>query len=186
MPTEDKSEHDFLESREARERISLKEFLPGIVNERERKYTQSFDSIDKAVSDANIAVKNALESANATTKDALAPAYAAMKDALGTANSTISAAGLSVDKRFDAVNEFRAQLADQQETFARKSDVDAAMAAFEKATLKAEAATEKRFEAVNAFRAQLSDQQTQLVQKSEVDIRFEALEKKLDTAITQL
>lgn len=92
----------------------------------------------------------------------------------------------SLDRRFETMNEFRAQLSDQQATFARKSDVDQVMNAVEKASIKSEAATEKRLEGVNEFREQLSDQQATLVRKSEVDIRFESLEKKLDAAVAQL
>ena len=178
MPAaEDLTERDFITktAEDFRDRITLKEFVLGIVDERERKYEQRFQAIDKSLADLSIAVKDSIESANTVTKDALSAAYA-----------NIAASNASVDKRFDTVNEFRAQLADQQETFARKSDVDGAMAAFEKATLKAEAATEKRFEQVNEFRAQLYEQQATFVRKSETDIRFEALEKKLDTAVSQL
>lgn len=184
--------------------VTLKEFLLGIVNERDRKYDDRFVLLDKAVESTNESVKQALASANAsvkqaldsanatlasanaTTKDSLAASYAYTRDALASANSTIAAAAVSVDERFKSVNEFRGQLADQQETFARKSDVDAAMAAFEKATLKAEAATERRFEAANDFRSQLLEQQATFARKPEVDIRFDALDKKLDTAIQQL
>jgi len=168
------------------ERVTLKELVLGIIDERDNKYDQRFSAIDKSLSDLVMAVKDSLEASNAVTKDALGAAQAAIKDSLASANTTIAASNDSVNKRFDAVNEFRAQLADQQETFARKSDVEGAMSAFEKATLKAEAATEKRFEQVNEFRAQLFEQQATFVRKGESDIRFDALEKKLDTAVQQL
>jgi len=197
MPTEDTSEHDIIHNPNVAKEVLLKEFLLGIINERERKYDQRFASLDKAVYDGAMAVKEALQSANATTKDALASAYAATKDALAAANGNIATASASVDKRFESVNEFRAQLADQQETFARKADVDGMMGAFEKAFLKTESSIEKRFEAfntsierrfdsVNAFREQMADMQETLARKEEVTIRIDALDKKLDAAVMQL
>jgi hypothetical protein len=101
-------------------------------------------------------------------------------------NANIQTALLALDKRFDAVNEFHGQLADQQALFARKTDIEQTLQALEKAVTKAENATEKRFDAVNEFRAQMGDMQSTLVRKTEVDIRFESLEKKVDTAVSTL
>jgi hypothetical protein len=67
-------------------------------------------------------------------------------------NANIQTALLALDKRFDAVNEFHGQLADQQALFARKTDIEQTLQALEKAATKDENATEKRFDAVNEFR----------------------------------
>jgi len=154
--------------------------------ERDNKYAQRFEAIDRAVLAANDAVKDARDSAHATTKDAIASASAAAKDALTTANLNIASVLAGLDKRFDSVNEFRGQLADQQETFARKSDLESLVASLKEAVLKAEAQHEKRFESVNEFRAQLADQQSTFSRRGETDIQFTALNNKLDTAISQL
>src|SRR6266496_4532411 len=157
MPTESTTEHDFLQNRFLQDHTTVKEFCVAILNEREKKYENRFASIEKAIDDTNEAIKNALSIADSNTKDALAISTANTKDALGAANTSLQAALVSLDKRFDSVNEFRGQLADQATTFVRKEDIYKTMEAFEKAVAKAEAGTEKRFESVNEFRAQMAD-----------------------------
>ena len=105
------------------ERVSLKEFLTETMNERDRKYEQRFNIIDRNT-----------------------------QDALAMANENIRGALAALDKRFESVNEFRAQLADTQSQFARKSDVDGILTALEKSQLKAEKGIEDRFHSVNEFR----------------------------------
>lgn len=166
--------------------VSLRDYLLAVMDERGDRYTQRFEAIDRAVLAAHEALTDARDFANATTKDAIASAFAATKDALSTANQNIASALAGVDKRFDAVNEFRSQLADQQETFARKTDLETLVASLKEAVLKAEAQHEKRFESVNEFRAQLADQQSTFSRRGETDIQFTALNNKLETAINQL
>ena len=91
----------------------------------------------------------------------------------------------AIEDRFHSVNEFRLQLATQQDTFARKTEISQAMDSFEKAVVKAENATEKRFESVNEFRAQLNDQQTTFARKAEIDISISAMNEKIDGVISQ-
>lgn len=91
----------------------------------------------------------------------------------------------AIEDRFHSVNEFRLQLATQQDTFARKTEISQAMDSFEKAIVKAENATEKRFESVNEFRAQLNDQQTTFARKAEIDISISAMNEKIDGVISQ-
>jgi hypothetical protein len=91
------------------ETVTLKEYMMETMHERDRKYEQRFNIID------------------VNTKDALA-----------TANENIRGALAALDRRFELVNEFRAQLSDTQALFARKSDVDAILASLEKPQLKAE------------------------------------------------
>ena len=52
-----------------------------------------------------------------------------------------------------------------------------ALAASEKATAKAEAASEKRFEGVNEFRKALSDQSNTFIARTEVDAKLSAFDK---------
>ena len=177
--------------------VTLRDYLLALIEERDKKYeqrfeerdnkcTQRFEAVDRAVLAAHEAVKDARDSANAMTKDTVAAASTASKEALTIANNNIATALASLDKRFDTVNEFRGQLADQQETFARKSDLETLVANLKEAVLKAEAQHEKRFESVNEFRAQLPDQQSTFARRGETDIQFTALNNKLDTAISQL
>jgi len=63
---------------------------------------------------------------------------------------------------------------------AAKEGVSAAMAASEKAVLKAETANEKRFDSVNEFRQAMRDQQETFANKSETNMRLEDLSKRLD------
>ncbi len=128
--------------------VSLKEYLIATMNERDRKYEQRFNNID------------------VNTKDALA-----------TANENIRGALAALDRRFEAVNGFRAQLADTQSQFARKSDVEAVLTALEKSQLKSEKAIEDRFHSVNEFRAQLAMQQDTFARKAEISQAMEAFEK---------
>ncbi len=63
--------------------------------------------------------------------------------------------------------------------------VKTAMAASEKALVKAELATERRFEGVNEFRAAMADQQATFARKTEVDILINAINNKVDLLMAQ-
>ena len=63
----------------------------------------------------------------------------------------------------------------------QKSEISAALAAADRAVLKAETATEKRFESVNEFRGTLDQQQRTLIPRSEVDVLMRGLEEKIFT-----
>jgi hypothetical protein len=98
-------------------------------------------------------------------------------DALATANENIRGALAALDRRFELVNEFRAQLSDTQALSARKSDVDAILASLEKSQLKAENGIEDRFHSVNEFRLQLATQQDTFARKAEITQAMESFEK---------
>lgn len=83
--------------------------LRDLLDERDRNYAQQFAAAEKNVKIALESASNAVNAAmNATDK------------------AVIKAEG-ATEKRFDAVNEFRATLADQQTTFARKDTVESAI-----------------------------------------------------------
>lgn len=63
----------------------------------------------------------------------------------------------------------------------QKAAVDAALAAADRAVVKAEAASDKRFEGVNEFRAVLSDQQRLLLLRSEADVTERAVNERVST-----
>jgi hypothetical protein len=187
-------EHEF-------ETVSLKEFMMGMMNVRDRKYEQRFDIID-------ISTKDALSTADENIRRALAALdkrfelinefrsqladtqslFARKSDVDGILTAMEKSqlkSEKAIEDRFNSITEFREQLATQQETFARKTEISQAMEAFEKAVTKTENATEKRFENVNEFRAQLSDQHTTFARKAEIDISIASLNEKIDGVISQ-
>jgi hypothetical protein len=133
--------------------VTLKEFIIEIIRERDRKYEQRFQMIDNST-----------------------------KEALAAANESISSALAVLDRRFESVNAFRAQLSDQQTQFARKTDVDAVLTGLEKSQLKSEKAIEDRFHSVNEFRLQLATQQDTFARKTEIAQAMEAFEKAVTKA----
>ena len=86
----------------------------------------------------------------------------------------IAANDLRYEQRFTA-----SQQAIQLGFSAQKSAVDAALAAADRAVIKAETSAEKRFEAVNEFRSTLADQQRNLIPRSEVDVVVVAISEKI-------
>jgi hypothetical protein len=80
----------------------------------------------------------------------------------------------------------------EQRFIAQALATDAALAAAERAVLKAEASAERRFEGVNEFRSTLADQQRNLIPRAEVDVlirgvvqQITALEKTLDASVAE-
>lgn len=59
--------------------------------------------------------------------------------------------------------------------------VQAALAAAEKAVVKAELAADKRFESVNEFRGQLTDQANTFISRLEYNANQKAIEQKIET-----
>jgi hypothetical protein len=68
----------------------------------------------------------------------------------------------------------------QQRFEAQEKAIAAALAAAERAVLKAEAASERRFESVNEFRSVLTAQSATLATKEEVGLAIKALIDKID------
>ncbi len=69
---------------------------------------------------------------------------------------------------------------------AQKELTNAALAAAERALLKAEVASEKRFDSVNEFRALVADQQRTLMPRSETEIVLKSLGEQMETMRTRL
>lgn len=152
------------------EHVTTKQFLLDTINERDRKYEQRFSALDKLIGDANLAIKEALAAALASTSAALEKATANTQAALQTANENSSRALTAVDQRIN-------QLALQQESFARKTEINQALDSMEKATAKAEQSYEKRFESVS----KLQDQFDKFALQSEVNVKFDSLSDKVET-----
>jgi tetrahydromethanopterin S-methyltransferase subunit G len=124
VPTADKTEHDFIISQEAREHVSLKEFLLGVMNERERKWDQRIGALDRQLEHANQAVKDALNTADEQIAKALISMDKRFELTIQASEKAVLKAEASNERRFEAVNEFRGQLFDQQQTLVRKAEVD--------------------------------------------------------------
>jgi small-conductance mechanosensitive channel len=62
----------------------------------------------------------------------------------------------------------------------------AALAATEKATLKAETAANERFASVNEFRETLTDQQRTFIPRAEADVRLAALDEQIKAISSRL
>lgn len=97
-------EIQLMRSEEAR--AELKASLMAIINERDARYTERFES-------SNIALAAALSA----QKEAVAAA-------LSAADRAVLKAEIAAEKRFDGVNEFRQTLADQQRTLMPRSEVE--------------------------------------------------------------
>ena len=92
---------------------TLREHLETVLSERDLRLQQRFDAQQAALDAAMIAAKEAVATAMTAAKEATAKAE------------------LAADKRFEAVNEFRQTLTDQQQTFIARPE---AMAAIERNT----------------------------------------------------
>lgn len=152
---------------------TLRVYLLDTINERDRKYEQRFAALDKSIADANQSIKEALAAALASTREALDKATINTQQALTTANDNIKVALTAIDQRFATIN---AQLGQQQDSFARKTEIQQAIDAMEKAGIKAEQATEKRFDQINDFAKQFEH----FARKEEVNIQFKSLSEKID------
>lgn len=86
--------------------------LRELMDERDRSYIERFTSSERNVVTAMSAAEKAVATAMTAAEKAVATAMAA-------AEKAVTKAEFAAEKRFDAVNEFRQTLADQQSTFAR-------------------------------------------------------------------
>lgn len=153
---------------------TLRVYLLDTINERDRKYEQRFAALDKSIADANQSIKEALAAALASTREALDKATINTQQALTTANDNIKVALTAIDQRFATINQ---QLNQQQESFARKTEIGQAIDAMEKAGIKAEQATEKRFDQINDFAKQFEH----FARKEEAGIQFKSLSDRIDS-----
>jgi hypothetical protein len=84
--------------------------LRELIQSNDKRYEQRFDAQEKAVGAALAAQKELSAQALANSKEA------------------ITKADVSTEKRFEAVNEFRSTLRDQQNTFMTRKEAEASMA----------------------------------------------------------
>lgn len=91
--------------------------LFAILNEREKASNQRFDGQEKAIASALAALEK-------STANALAALDKNNAAALTAAKEAVTKAEVAAEKRFDAVNEFRNTLKDQQATLMSKTDAE--------------------------------------------------------------
>ena len=110
--------------------------LRELLSERDRGYIERFQSSERNVVTAMSAAKEAVSTAMAAAEKAVTKAEGAS------------------EKRFDAVNEFRQSLADQQITFARADAVNSAIKMVTEVSNTRFAGIEKRLDEISKWQAQ--------------------------------
>lgn len=96
--------------------------LRALVDERDKRYEQRFNSQQEAMEKAFTAAEKAVAAALAAAEKAVNAALTAQKEAVNKAET-------AAERRFEAVNEFRGQLADQAASFLPRKEYDAQHAA---------------------------------------------------------
>jgi hypothetical protein len=99
---------------------ALRVHLEGALGDLKGKLDERYETQTKAVDAAFVAQQTAMTVALAAAERAVATALLAAEKATVKAEN-------AADKRFDAVNEFRGQLADQANTFMPRSEAEAAI-----------------------------------------------------------
>lgn len=95
--------------------LLMKEFLFRLMDERDMRYQQRMDGVEGRLLEAQTRIEN---------QQLLFVTKGTMEAALSAFDKAVAKSEISYDKRFEAVNEFRAQLADQQINLVRKTEVD--------------------------------------------------------------
>ena len=102
--------------------------LLGLLEAADKRYEQRFLASEKALDLGFSGQKAAVDAAFSAQKDAINTAFSAQKDAinaaLASADRAVSKAEMSSEKRFEGVNEFRAQLGDQQRTLMPRTEAE--------------------------------------------------------------
>jgi hypothetical protein len=97
---------------------SIKELMAA----HDKRYEQRFEASQKALEAALVAQKDAVKEAFAAQKEAI-------QAALASADRAVTKAEIASEKRFEGVNEFRAQLGDQQRTLMPRAEAENRLAA---------------------------------------------------------
>lgn len=96
---------------------AVRELHTAVLAERDDRYGQRFDAQEKAL-------VLALANVDREFHERIRQVQEETRVAMAAAEKAITKAEIATEKRFDAVNEFRAQQADVIATFARKSEID--------------------------------------------------------------
>lgn len=111
------------------EGVLLKEHVLGLANERDKRYASQFESIREQQLRSTQAVADAFNTANSLISKAATDGEKRVDAAMAAVEKATIKSEAAIEKRFESVNEFRQQLADQQATFARKAEVELALKA---------------------------------------------------------
>jgi hypothetical protein len=125
---------------------TLKEMLTAQLEDLSAKLDERYATQTKATDAAFVAQQTAMKTAFDAADKAVQAALAAAKEASGKAEG-------AADKRFEATNEFRAQLTDQAQTFMPRLEYDTAHRAL---TEKLDIAISRNAERVSALELRLS------------------------------
>lgn len=95
---------------------------------------------------------------------------------------------VALETALDALKELlnERETTNKERLGALKTSIETALAAADKALVKADQATEKRFDSVNEFRQTLQDQALQFLPRGEYSAEFKALTEKVSDALTKI
>jgi hypothetical protein len=118
--------------------VTIMEYVTTLVSTLDRRFDTLHEDLKDSVTDRLAALRDLLnagdlryqqrfDSQTKALDAALAAAKEAVQTALVAAEKATSKAEVAADKRFDSVNEFRSQLADQAATFIPRAESEARM-----------------------------------------------------------
>ena len=129
MPTEEKSQHDFISERRfaaGRTEVSFEEFFLGIIVEKEKRYEVQFASLkerlDRVQSQLN--QHESLPGHLETRSD-----INVLTAQIQASNQAVKVAMDATEHRLAGLNELRNAMADQQQLFAKKEVIDTSLKA---------------------------------------------------------
>lgn len=99
------------------EHVTLKEHVLALLAAHNTRYEQRHEALQQALQDAIAAQKDAVREAFERQKEAI-------NAALMSAERAVNKAEVAAEKRFEGVNEFRAQLGDQQRTLMPRAEAE--------------------------------------------------------------
>lgn len=122
------------------DRVTIMEYVTTLISTLDRRFDTLHQDLKDSVADRFVAThalvanndlryQSRFEDQTKALDAALAAAKEAVQTALVAAEKATSKAEAAADKRFDSVNEFRSQLADQAATFIPRAESEARMAA---------------------------------------------------------
>ncbi len=102
------------------ERTSM---LKALIDGHDRRYQERFVSVANQQAEKDVRDQQRFDAQQLALRDALLAQEKAVSAALLAAQEAVSKAEFAAEKRFDAVNEFRAQLADQAATLMPRAEM---------------------------------------------------------------
>jgi hypothetical protein len=96
--------------------------LGALMDAADRRYMEKFRAVSQQMSEKDVRDQQRFDAQQLALRDALLAQEKAVSAALLAAQEAVSKAETAAEKRFDAVNEFRAQLADQAATLMPRSE----------------------------------------------------------------